>query len=80
MTLHQINKQLDKYNVSESEQTSTIFNIKIANLNRFRNGHKIKGGKRFSFPREISKELNLGDRSLVTVKVIKVKDISGAKK
>jgi len=75
-TLHQINEQFEEYGVRESEQTSTIFNIEVANQNRFRNGHKIKGGKRFSFPREISNELNLGDRSIIKMKVIEVKDIS----
>ncbi len=73
--LYQINIQLEEYGDHKTEQKSTIFDIEVLNQNRFRNGHKIKGGKRFTFPRAISNELNLSEKSLLTIKVISVKKI-----
>ena len=73
--LHQINTKLEYYGVKEIENKSTIFDIEVLNQARNRNGKKILGGKRFHFPRQISNELNLGKKSLLTVKIISVKDL-----
>lgn len=75
MLLHRINEQLEEYNIHDTEKESTLFNITVENQQRYRNGKIIKGGKRFSFPKIISNELNLGNKSLLTVKVVDVKDL-----
>ncbi len=76
MIRHLINERLEEYGSHKTEKESTTFKLDVKNTLRYRNGHEIKGGKRFSFPREISNELNLGKRSILTVKIISVKDLS----
>lgn len=76
MLLHQINEKLEDFGVHNIEKESTTFNIEVLNQPRKRKGRIVKGGKRFSFPKAVSNELNLGEKSLLTVKVISVKDIS----
>ena len=81
LLLHSINTKLEYHGVKEIENESTIFDIEVLNSPRkTKNGNIKLGGKRFSFPREISNELNLGKKSLLTMKVISVKDLPGDKK
>ena len=76
MLLHQINEKFENHGLKEIGKESTTFELEVLNSIRTRNGKKINGGKRFSFPYKIANELNLRDRSLLTVKVIAVKDVS----
>lgn len=77
--LHQINEKLENRGIHKIEKESTLFDIEVLNQPRKRNGKVIMGGKRFSFPRSISNELNLKDKSLVTVKVVSVKNVESRK-
>ena len=73
--LHQINEKLEGFGVHDTEKESTTFNIEVLNQPRKRKSGIVKGGKRFSFPKAISNELNLGEKSRLTIKVIKVEKI-----
>ena len=76
MLVHQINTKLEYYGVKEIESESTLFDIEVLGSRKNKNGKSIPNGKRFSFPKEISNELNLGKKSLITMRVVSVKDIA----